>query len=248
VIGDRVVTQTGAIVLVFDGPEGAQIGSQDEGPGEVIGGPTYSSAFDALMWQVQFDDGLVGWVAEEFLTEAVGEAVVFSNVGCGTDETAAILEQAFGDRLGALHVTAPSDLRFDVARAWMYEQNMPGAPVTLRIYKVSSELQPLPEAELVAESASVPISSTPSEVSFDFASDVDIRGGQQYAFAFTADNHTWAQGDALRGAGHPWSSDCNFWDYFVEYDDHAGASPNDVYSAPRQVAVTLVLQNAGVPQ
>ena len=39
----------------------------------MVGGPVYSTTLGAWMWEVKFDDGMVGWVAEEFLREATIE-------------------------------------------------------------------------------------------------------------------------------------------------------------------------------
>ena len=84
---------------------------------------------------------------------------------------------------------------------------------------------------------------TPSEVTFVLGSYVDMRLGEQYAFTFTVDGHTFVYPEALYGYGHTTSSSCNFWDYFIEYDDHAGAAPNDIYTATQQLAVTFVDTN-----
>lgn len=74
--GDAVeVTETG--VNVRSEPSGEILGTQSPGvPGVLISGPSYAGGY--WWWQVEFEDGVVGWVAEEFL-QKVGE----QPTGCG---------------------------------------------------------------------------------------------------------------------------------------------------------------------
>lgn len=70
--GDAVelVAPAGTSVVVWDAPDGSTVGTREAGAqGTVVGGPVYSTALGVWMWEVAFEDGLVGWVAEEFLAE-----------------------------------------------------------------------------------------------------------------------------------------------------------------------------------
>jgi len=70
-IGDRVETTSdvpGVSVLVFDTPEGTGGGTQELGAqGAVTGGPRYAEALGFWVWNVNFDTGQDGWVAERYL-------------------------------------------------------------------------------------------------------------------------------------------------------------------------------------
>ncbi len=167
-------------------------------------------------------------------------SIVFSNSSCGTSNSAYIFEQTYGDRLGTLDVTSKIPLHFDVVRAWLQTTDISNAQVKLRIYKVSSALDPLTSAALIADSQLATVGETASEVSFSFGTYVDMSVGDRYVFAFTVDGHTWNYPDVLSGWGHTAASGCDFWEHFIEYDDHTGATPNDVYTATNQLAVSFV--------
>ncbi|MDZ7621732.1 MAG: hypothetical protein U5O69_04735 [Candidatus Competibacteraceae bacterium] len=63
----EVVPDIFGSVLVQDGPDGSVIGTQEAGTrGTVLlGGSRYSSKMGVWMWNVDFDTGVDGWVAEQ---------------------------------------------------------------------------------------------------------------------------------------------------------------------------------------
>ena len=72
IINDRV--QATASVQVRSTPAGESQGTQSTGMlGTVVGGPTYAalSGVNYWWWNVNFDSGLDGWVAEDFLLKVV---------------------------------------------------------------------------------------------------------------------------------------------------------------------------------
>ena len=73
IINDRV--QATASVQVRSTPAGTSLGTQSTGMlGTVVGGPTYAqlSETNYWWWNINFDSGVDGWVAEDFLLKVVG--------------------------------------------------------------------------------------------------------------------------------------------------------------------------------
>lgn len=76
--GDRVRVNTGdgSNLNVRDSAGGAVLGQQSDGAlGTVIGGPEFVDG--VWWWQVDFDDGVDGWVAEAFLSAVVEPTITF---------------------------------------------------------------------------------------------------------------------------------------------------------------------------
>lgn len=173
-------------------------------------------------------------------TEVPPDTIVYSNADCGTSASSYIFEQTHGDRLLTIQVNPETNLRFDAVNAWLYADSIQNAQAKLLIYRVENALQPLTNAELIAESIPGSVEESLSEVSFQFDYYVNLVPGNEYAFSFTIEDHTWVYPDALRGGGHESISGCEFWDTVVEYDDHFGALPNDSFSATYQLAVSFI--------
>lgn len=168
--------------------------------------------------------------------------VVLSNVSCGTNSAVGnILEQTYGDQLGTLSFVPGSSVTLHTVRAWLLTRDIDSPRATLRIHRVIEPMDPLTESNRVATSASAAVDpSGEAATTFVFAGNVSLNAGERYVFAFNVDGHTWNYPDALGFSGHAASSGCSLWDHFIEYDDHFGANPNDVYPAVYQLAVSFV--------
>ena len=84
------VAVTNDYTRVFETANGIWLGfEQPNVKGTVEGGPLWGGGY--WWWQVAFEDGMVGWVAEEYLQEVTSpETVVFSNTACGTADVSSL--------------------------------------------------------------------------------------------------------------------------------------------------------------